>query len=46
MQNVDSLSKSMMESDAYLDQHLVEGPIIKRQQENVPSENNITLETK
>jgi len=30
MKNVDSLSKSIMESDAYLDLHLVEGPIIKR----------------
>lgn len=46
MQNVDSFSKSMMESDAYLDQHLVEGPIIKRLQENETYENNTTQETK
>jgi hypothetical protein len=46
MQTADSLSKSMMESDAYLEMHLVEGAIVKRLNEGEITENYTTLETK
>lgn len=41
----DSLQRSMIESDAYLEEHLVEGNIMKRQK-NTGDETATTLETR